>query len=166
MKKNGRIHKFGDHIDTDVIIPARYCVTLKENELAQHCMNDIRERFYQKVNKGDILVAGENFGCGSSREAAPIAIKACGIDCVIAKSFARIFFRNAINIGLMMITNDALYDSVYDGDIIEIDFENGRIAEKNNRFNIEFERCDNGVIDEIIKHNGLINYIKAHQFNI
>ena len=103
MKIKGKVHMFGDNIDTDVIIPAQYCITTDRNLLARYCMNDIRNNFYNSVDKGDILVAGENFGCGSSREQAPEIIKALGVQCVIAKSFARIFFRNSINNGLLLI---------------------------------------------------------------
>ena len=103
MKAQGKAHKYGDNIDTDIIIPARYLNTADSRELAAHCMEPVDEDFFKKVQKGDIMVGGLNFGCGSSREHAPIAIKACGVSCVIAKSFARIFYRNAINIGLAIL---------------------------------------------------------------
>ena len=103
MKAHGKVHKYGDNVDTDVIIPARHLNTSDHKELASHCMEDIDTEFVKKVKRGDIMVGGENFGCGSSREHAPIAIKASGIDCVIAKTFARIFYRNAINIGLPIL---------------------------------------------------------------
>src|SRR5690606_35475775 len=138
MKINGYVHKFEDNIDTDVIIPARYCVTLDKKELARHCMNDIREGFYKNVKDGDIIVAGENFGCGSSREVAPVAIQACCIKCIIAKLFARIFFRNAINICLMLVINHEIYDHVSTGDNIEVDFENKLIINKSNNKKFEF----------------------------
>ena len=166
MKINGYVHKFDDNIDTDVIIPARYCVTLDKNELAQHCMHDIKEGFYKNVKDGDVIVAGENFGCGSSREVAPIAIQACGIKCIIAKSFARIFYRNAINIGLMVVINDKLYDLVSTGDSIEVDFENKTIINKSSNKFIDFNMSNSNIIDEIVKHKGLINYIKDKKFNI
>ncbi|HOV25704.1 3-isopropylmalate dehydratase small subunit [Acetivibrio straminisolvens] len=166
MKINGYVHKFEDNIDTDVIIPARYCVTLDKKELARHCMNDIREGFYKNVKDGDIIVAGENFGCGSSREVAPVAIQACGIKCIIAKSFARIFFRNAINIGLMLVINHEIYDHVSTGDNIEVDFENKLIINKSNNKKFEFSMNNMSIIDEIVKHNGLINYIKEKKFNV
>ncbi|ACL75973.1 3-isopropylmalate dehydratase small subunit [Ruminiclostridium cellulolyticum] len=166
MKINGYVHKFDDNIDTDVIIPARYCVTLNKKELARHCMHDIKEEFYKNVRDSDIIVAGENFGCGSSREVAPIAIQACGIKCIIAKSFARIFFRNAINIGLMLVIDHKLYDLVSTGDNIEVDFENKFILNKSNNINVDFNMSNSNIIDEIVKHKGLINYIKDKKFNI
>ena len=124
MNAKGPVFKYGDNIDTDVIIPARYLNTQSEAELASHCMEDIDKTFVTRVKAGDIMVGGENFGCGSSREHAPVAIKASGISCVIAKSFARIFYRNAINIGLSIVECDADAD---DGDRLTVDFEQGRI---------------------------------------
>ena len=128
MRAQGRVHKYGDHIDTDVIIPARYLATQDEKELASHCMGDIDTSFVTKVQPGDIMVGGWNFGCGSSREHAPIAIKASGISCVIAKTFARIFYRNAINIGLAILECEAASDGIDDGDQVEIDFDTGVIT--------------------------------------
>lgn len=127
MNAHGIVHKYGDNVDTDVIIPARYLNTSDEKELASHCMCDIDETFHTKVKQGDIMVAGDNFGCGSSREHAPIAIKASGIDCVIAKSFARIFYRNAINIGLPILECEEAGSRIDDHDEIEIDFDLGKI---------------------------------------
>lgn len=127
MNAHGTVHKYGDNVDTDVIIPARYLNTSDEKELASHCMCDIDESFHEKVKQGDIMVAGDNFGCGSSREHAPIAIKASGIDCVIAKSFARIFYRNAINIGLPILECEEAKERIEDHDEIEIDFDLGKI---------------------------------------
>jgi len=124
----GRAFTFGNNIDTDVIIPARYLNTLDPDELASHCMEDADSGFIKKMKNGDILVAGENFGCGSSREHAPIAIKASGISCVIASSFARIFYRNAINIGLPIMESKDAPDSIKEGDIVEVDLENGKIV--------------------------------------
>ena len=128
MNAHGTAHKYGDHIDTDVIIPARYLATQDPKELASHCMEDIDASFTGKVKQGDIMVAGLNFGCGSSREHAPIAIKASGISCVIAKTFARIFYRNAINIGLAILECEAASEGISDGDEVSIDFDTGVIT--------------------------------------
>ena len=128
MNAHGIVHKYGDHVDTDVIIPARYLNSQDRKELASHCMEDIDRDFVHKVKEGDILVAGVNFGCGSSREHAPIAIQASGIRCVIAKNFARIFYRNAINIGLAILECPAASDGIDDGDQVSIDFESGTIT--------------------------------------
>ncbi|MBQ3625226.1 MAG: 3-isopropylmalate dehydratase small subunit [Synergistaceae bacterium] len=123
-------HKYGDNIDTDVIIPARYLASQDHKELASHCMEDIDKDFHAKIKDGDIIVAGLNFGCGSSREHAPVAIKASGISCVIAKSFARIFYRNAINIGLAILECPEASEKISDKDIIDIDFNTGVITNK------------------------------------
>src|SRR5512136_1101303 len=123
----GKIWKFGDNIDTDAIIPARYLTTSDPEALAAHCMEDADPEFVKKISAGDIIVAGENFGCGSSREHAPIAIKAAGISCVIAKSFARIFYRNVFNIGLPIFESAALWNLVSDGQEIEVDGDKGII---------------------------------------
>ncbi len=128
MKAHGKVHKYGDNVDTDVIIPARHLNTSDHKELASHCMEDIDAEFVKKVKQGDIMVGGENFGCGSSREHAPIAIKASGIDCVIAKTFARIFYRNAINIGLPILECPEASEKIQDGDEVSIDFDNGVIT--------------------------------------
>lgn len=128
MKAHGKVHKYGDNVDTDVIIPARHLNTSDHKELASHCMEDIDTEFVKKVKQGDIMVGGENFGCGSSREHAPIAIKASGIDCVIAKTFARIFYRNAINIGLPILECPEASEKIQDGDKVSIDFDNGVIT--------------------------------------
>ena len=134
MKAQGRVHKYGDNVDTDVIIPARYLNTADHKELAAHCMEDIDTEFVKKVKPGDIMVAGENFGCGSSREHAPIAIKASGIACVIAKTFARIFYRNAINIGLPIFEcRGSQRDRSRTGDEVAIDFDSGVITQSNKR---------------------------------
>ena len=127
MKAHGKVHKYGDNVDTDVIIPARHLNTSDHKELASHCMEDIDTEFVKKVKRGDIMVGGENFGCGSSREHAPIAIKASGIDCVIAKTFARIFYRNAINIGLPIIECPEAAREIEAGDEVEVDFDTGTI---------------------------------------
>ena len=128
MKAHGKVHKYGDNVDTDVIIPARHLNTSDHKELASHCMEDIDTEFVNKVKRGDIMVGGENFGCGSSREHAPIAIKASGIDCVIAKTFARIFYRNAINIGLPILECPEASEKIQDGDEVSIDFDSGVIT--------------------------------------
>lgn len=124
-----RAHKYGDHVDTDVIIPARYLASQDEKELASHCMEDIDKNFHAKVKTGDIIVAGLNFGCGSSREHAPVAIKASGISCVIAKSFARIFYRNAINIGLAILECPEAAENIADNDEVSINFDTGEIKD-------------------------------------
>lgn len=125
MKLTGKVIKYGDNVDTDVIIPARYLNSANPKELASHCMEDIDKTFVTRVQKGDIMVGGKNFGCGSSREHAPIAIKESGIALVIAKSFARIFYRNAINTGLAILEYDGNID---EGDIVEVDFSTGKIV--------------------------------------
>ncbi len=127
MKFTGRIWKFGDHLNTDLIIPARYINATDPAFLAAHCMEDSDPEFVNKIKPGDMIVAGENFGCGSSREHAPIAIKAAGIACVIAKSFARIFYRNAFNMGLPIFESTELYDQAVDGEVIEVDGNTGKI---------------------------------------
>ena len=128
MKFKGKVWKFGDNIDTDAIIPARYLKTSDPAQLAAHCMEDADPEFVRKIHKGDIIVAKENFGCGSSREHAPIAIKAAGISCVIARSFARIFYRNAFNMGLPIFESAELWDRVSEGDEIEVDGDSGTIT--------------------------------------
>jgi len=127
MNAHGTAHKYGDHVDTDVIIPARYLNTPNAAELARHCMEDIDTDFVKEVQPGDVIVAGWNFGCGSSREHAPLVIKTCGTGCVIAKSFARIFYRNAINIGLPILECEAAADAIAAGDEVSVDFDTGTI---------------------------------------
>ena len=127
MKFRGKVWKFGDNIDTDAIIAARYLVSSDPAFLAAHCMEDADPGFMKKISAGDIIVAGENFGCGSSREHAPIAIKTAGISCVVAKSFARIFYRNAFNIGLPIFEARDLWNMVSDGQEVEVDGDNGSI---------------------------------------
>ena len=127
MTLTGKVHKYGANVDTDVIIPARYLNVSDPTELAQHCMEDIDSEFVNKVQPGDIIVADTNFGCGSSREHAPLAIKAAGVGCVIAKSFARIFFRNAINIGLPILECDEAAEQTDSGDILEVELASGEI---------------------------------------
>lgn len=127
MKLKGKVHRFGANVNTDVIIPARYLNVSEPGELAKHCMEDVDPEFTTKVEPGDIIMAATNFGCGSSREHAPLAIKACGISCVIAQSFARIFFRNAINIGLPLLECAEAVDETESGDILEVDLTSGEI---------------------------------------
>ncbi len=127
MKLKGKVHKYGANVDTDAIIPARYLNVSESNELAQHCMEDFDAEFLTKVQPGDIIAADTNFGCGSSREHAPVAIKAAGISCVIARSFARIFFRNAINIGLSLLESPEAVDNTESGDILEVELATGEI---------------------------------------
>ncbi len=129
MNTKGFVFKYPDNVDTDVIIPARYLNTADAKELAKHCMEDIDTEFVNKVQKGDIMVAGWNFGCGSSREHAPLVIKTCGTGCVIAKSFARIFYRNAINIGLPILECPEAADAIAAGDTVEVDFDTGVITD-------------------------------------
>ena len=129
MIAHGMVHKYGDNVDTDVIIPARYLNTSKHEELAAHCMEDIDKNFVNNVKSGDIMVAGKNFGCGSSREHAPIAIKASGISCVIASTFARIFYRNAINIGLAILECDEAANAIENGHEVSVDFDTGVITD-------------------------------------
>ena len=130
MNAHGAVHKYGDHVDTDVIIPARYLNTQSHKELAAHCMEDIDKEFITKVKAGDVMVGGWNFGCGSSREHAPVAIKAAGISVVIAKSFARIFYRNSINIGLPIMECPEAVDAISAGDTVSVDFTTGLITDE------------------------------------
>ncbi|ACX72722.1 3-isopropylmalate dehydratase, small subunit [Methanocaldococcus vulcanius M7] len=150
----GRVHKFGDDVDTDAIIPGPYLKTTDPYELARYCMYGIDKEFSKKVKEGDVIVAGENFGCGSSREQAVIAIKYCGIKAVIAKSFARIFYRNAINIGLFPIIANT--DELEDNDIVEIDLDNEKITANENL--ILDCKVPKGVERKILDAEGLINY--------
>lgn len=159
MKACGKVHKYGDNVDTDVIIPARYLNTANMEELAQHCMEDIDTDFAKSVQKGDIMVAKANFGCGSSREHAPASIKASGISCVIAKSFARIFYRNAINIGLPIIECDEAAEKIEKGDEVEIDFDTGIITNKTKNETYQGQSFPEFLI-KIINSNGLLNSLK------
>ena len=158
MKANGRVYKYGDNVDTDVIIPARYLNSSDPAELAQHCMEDIDKDFVKKVQKGDIIVAAKNFGCGSSREHAPIAIKAAGVSCVIAETFARIFYRNAINIGLPIIECAEAANGIEEGDEVEIDFDSGMIYNKTKGTEYKGQAFPKKK-KKIIAAEGLINYI-------
>ena len=159
MKSTGKVFKYGDNVDTDVIIPARYLNTSDPKELASHCMEDIDLNFANNVNPGDIIVANKNFGCGSSREHAPIAIKESGISCVIASTFARIFYRNAINIGLPILECDEAVKSIEAGDELEVNFDTGVI--KNLTKDEEYQgEAFPEFMQNIINNNGLIGYIK------
>ena len=158
MKANGRVFKYGDNVDTDVIIPARYLNTSDPGELAAHCMEDIDKDFVRKVKKGDIIVARKNFGCGSSREHAPIAIKAAGVSCVIAETFARIFYRNAINIGLPIIECPEASRGIQAGDEVEIDFDTGIIRDITRGTSFQGQAFPE-FMQKIIASEGLINYI-------
>lgn len=159
MDAKGRVHKYGNNVDTDVIIPARHLNTQNHQELASHCMEDIDPDFINKVQKGDIMVAGDNFGCGSSREHAPIAIKESGISCVIANTFARIFYRNAINIGLPILECKEASERIENGDKVSIDFSTGTITNitKNETYQaLPFP----DFIKDIMAKGGLLNSIK------
>ena len=160
MNAHGIVHQYGDHVDTDVIIPARYLNTQSHQELASHCMEDIDKTFITKVKDGDIMVAGVNFGCGSSREHAPIAIKASGISCVIAKTFARIFYRNAINIGLPILECEAASDAIAAGDEVSVDFDTGVITNLTKNETYQAEPFPS-FIQEIISKGGLMNSLKG-----
>ncbi len=156
---NSKVIKYGDNVDTDVIIPARYLNTSDEDELKKHCMEDIDQTFIDRVSIGDVIVGGKNFGCGSSREHAPIAIKASGISLVVAKTFARIFYRNSINIGLPIIECPEFVEEVKEGDEVSFDLDKGEITiiNKNKKFEIQpFPK----EIQKIINSGGLLNSIK------
>lgn len=159
MKAQGTVYKYGDNIDTDVIIPARYLNTQDPKELASHCMEDIDKSFVTKVKQGDIMVGGENFGCGSSREHAPLAIKSAGVDCVIAKSFARIFYRNSINIGLPILECPAASEAIADGDTVAIDFDTGVITDVTTGATFQAEPFP-PFIQNIIQKGGLMASIR------
>ena len=154
----GKVFKFGDNVDTDVIIPARYLNSSDPKELAQHCMEDIDADFVKKVSPGDLIVATKNFGCGSSREHAPLAIKAAGVSCVIAETFARIFYRNAINIGLPIIECPEAAKGIADGDEVEVDFDSGRITNKTKGTTYQGQAFP-PFMQKIIDCGGLVNYI-------
>ena len=158
MNAKGRVFKYGDNVDTDVIIPARYLNSSDPAELATHCMEDIDKDFVKNVNKGDIMVANKNFGCGSSREHAPIAIKAAGISCVIAETFARIFYRNAINIGLPIIECPEAAQAIEAGDEVEIDFDTGVITDVTKGTSYKGQAFP-PFMQKIIAAEGLVNYI-------
>ena len=158
MKAEGRVFKYGDNVDTDVIIPARYLNSFDAKELASHAMVDIDPTFVKNVKKGDIIVANKNFGCGSSREHAPIAIKAAGVSCVIAETFARIFYRNSINIGLPIIECPEAAKAINAGDDVEVDFDSGVITDKTTGQSFKGQAFPE-FMQKIIKAEGLVNYI-------
>ncbi|MBR4111566.1 MAG: 3-isopropylmalate dehydratase small subunit [Ruminiclostridium sp.] len=159
MNAHGKVHKYGSNVDTDVIIPARYLNTADHKELASHCMEDIDKDFINKAADGDIMVAEENFGCGSSREHAPIAIKASGISCVIASTFARIFYRNAINIGLAILECEEAAKKISDGDEVSVDFDTGIITNVTKGETYQAEPFPE-FIKDIISKGGLLNSIR------
>ena len=158
MNAHGTVHKFGDNVDTDVIIPARYLKTSSHSELAAHCMEDIDKDFVKNVKQGDIMVAEKNFGCGSSREHAPIAIKASGVSCVIASTFARIFYRNSINIGLPILECEEAAKDIKDGDTVSVNFDTGVITNDTTGKTYQAEPFPE-FIQNIIAKGGLINSI-------
>ena len=160
MNVQGTVHKYGDHVDTDVIIPARYLNTQDPKELASHCMEDIDKEFIHKVKEGDIMVAGANFGCGSSREHAPVAIKASGVSCVIAATFARIFYRNAINIGLAILECPAASAGIESGNQVSVDFDTGIITNVTKNETYQAEPFPPFIKDMIAK-GGLMASLKA-----
>ncbi|MBE5856321.1 MAG: 3-isopropylmalate dehydratase small subunit [Lachnospiraceae bacterium] len=158
MEALGKVFKYGDNVDTDVIIPARYLNSSDPAELATHAMEDIDKDFVHKVNKGDIIVAGKNFGCGSSREHAPIAIKAAGVSCVIAPTFARIFYRNAINIGLPIVECPEAAKAINEGDEVKVNFDTGEIVDNTTGQTFKGQPFPE-FMQKIIKAEGLVNYV-------
>ena len=159
MNAHGMVHKYGDHVDTDVIIPARYLNSQDHKELASHCMVDIDTEFVNRVKDGDMMVAGVNFGCGSSREHAPVAIKASGISCVIAKNFARIFYRNAINIGLAILECPEASEGIENGDEVAVDYDTGIITNLTKNETYQAEPFPD-FIKDMIQKGGLMASIK------
>lgn len=159
----GKVFKFGDDIDTDIIVPATYLSTFDPKELAKHCMEYTDPDFYKQVKEGDIIVAGKNFGCGSSREHAPIAIKGCGVSIVIAKSFARIFYRNALNIGLYILECPEAADAISQGDDVKVDVDTGVITDVTTGMTFKAAPFPK-FIQNIIECGGLVNAIKAGKF--
>ncbi len=159
MQARGNVFRYGDNVDTDVIIPARYLNTSDPKELASHCMEDLDRGFIRNVKSGDIIVADKNFGCGSSREHAPLAIKASGISCVIARSFARIFYRNALNIGLPILECPEACDVVKGGDVVSIDFDKGVITDETQGKTFQAEPFP-PFMQALISAGGLANYMK------
>ncbi len=162
MKARGYVFKYGDNVDTDVIIPARYLNATTGEELAKHCMEDIDKDFVKQVKEGDIMVAGKNFGCGSSREHAPLAIKSSGIRCVIAETFARIFYRNAINIGLPIIECPPAARAIEAGHEVEVDFDTGRIRDLSSGESFQGQAFPE-FMQNIINAGGLVAYVNQKQ---
>ena len=160
MNAKGTVFKYGDNIDTDVIIPARYLNTQSSAELASHCMEDIDKTFITRVKPGDIMVGGSNFGCGSSREHAPLAIKAAGVSCVIAESFARIFYRNSINIGMPILECPAASKAIREGDVVSVNFDTGVITDETTGETFEAMPFP-PFIQNIIQKGGLMNSLKG-----
>ncbi|WP_418462060.1 3-isopropylmalate dehydratase small subunit [Dialister succinatiphilus] len=158
----GKVWRYGDNIDTDVIIPARYLNTFDPKELAKHCMVDIDKDFAQKVSPGDIMVGGKNFGCGSSREHAPVAIKACGVPVIIAASFARIFYRNGINVGLPLMEIGDNVERIHAGDKLSVDLSSGKIRDLTTGETFQAPPLP-GFIQDIAKAGGLIQYVKEYR---
>ncbi len=156
---SGNVHKYGDNVDTDVIIPARHCVSVIEEELAAHCLEDLDKDFVNKVQPGDIIVAGANFGCGSSRENAPLAIKGAKVGCVVAKYFARIFYRNSINIGLPIMECPEAVDAIDAGDNVEIDIQAGTITNKTKNQTFTAAPFPEKM-QEIINAGGMVSYVR------
>ena len=165
MNANGKVFKYPDNVDTDVIIPARYLNSQDAKELAKHCMEDIDPEFVHNVHEGDIIVGGWNFGCGSSREHAPLVIKTCGVSCVIAKSFARIFYRNSINIGMPILECEVASDAIENGDEVSIDFDTGVITNVTKGETYQAEPFP-PFIQDIIRAGGLMNSIRAKEGNV
>ena len=157
---SGKVFKYGDNVDTDVIIPARYLNAPSPEELAKHCMEDIDASFATTVKPGDIMVGGANFGCGSSREHAPISLRACGVRCVIAASFARIFYRNAINIGFPILECPEAAAAIQNGDTVSVDFATGKIVDETTGETFQAVALP-PFIEKIVEHNGLLPYLKA-----
>ena len=157
---SGKVFKYGDNVDTDVIIPARYLNAPSPEELAKHCMEDIDASFATTVKPGDIMVGGANFGCGSSREHAPISIRACGVRCVIAASFARIFYRNSINIGFPILECPYAAAAISNGDTVSVDFATGKIVDETTGETFQAVALP-PFIEKIVEHNGLLPYLKA-----
>lgn len=162
MQAKGSVFKYGDNVDTDVIIPARYLNSSDPAELATHCMEDIDRDFVKKVQKGDIIVGNKNFGCGSSREHAPLAIKASGISCVIAETFARIFYRNSINIGLPIIECPEAAKEIENGDEVEVDFDSGMIYDRTKGTSYKGQAFPE-FMQKLISKGGLVNYINSRE---
>jgi 3-isopropylmalate/(R)-2-methylmalate dehydratase small subunit len=159
MKVKGRVHRFGVNVNTDAIIPARYLHIVDVNELSKHCMEDIDKEFVNNLEQGDIIVADANFGCGSSRQHAPIAIKTSGVGCVIAKSFGRIFYRNALNIGLPILESEQAVDGITDGNIVEADLVSGEIVNLSNRKVFQAKAYPDFML-ELISAGGLVEYTR------
>lgn len=161
MKFNGRVWKFGDHVDSDLIIPARFLNVSDKDKLARNCFADLRPDFAENVRPGDIIVAGANFGCGSSREHAPLAIKTAGINVIIAKNFARIFYRNAFNIGLPLVESEEATDAFSEDDMVSVDLNSGELSQSGKRF---IAKPIPDFMREIVQAGGLVDYIKQKGF--